>query len=249
MLVNPKVMLVTGAGKRIGATTAQYFHQLGWNIVIHYNQSEDQAKALCHSLNAGRANSVKLVQGSLSSIETTEAVGELAIKAFGKLDALINNASAFYPTPIGNITENDWFNLVGSNMQAPLFLAQYCNASLQQNKGVIINMVDIHATHPLKSHTLYCMAKSALVTMTKSLAQELAPGVRVNGVAPGAILWPETPLDEQDKTKILSQIPLQKLGSMLDIAQAIEFLINASYVTGQIVAIDGGRSIASNVKA
>jgi pteridine reductase len=249
MLMNAKVMLVTGGAKRIGAATVQYFHQLGWNIVLHYQQSEQQAIALSNELNAGRADSVKLVQGSLSSIKDTEVVAQKAIEAFGKLDALINNASAFYPTPIGTISENDWFNLVGSNMQAPLFLAQYCHATLQQNKGVIINMVDIHASHPLRSHTLYCMAKSALVTMTKSLAQELAPQVRVNGVAPGAILWPENPLAEEDKANILKQIPLQKLGSMLDIAHAIEFLINASYVTGQIIAIDGGRSIASNTKA
>jgi pteridine reductase len=247
--MNPKVMLITGGAKRIGATTAQYFHQLGWNIVLHYNQSEIEAVALSAALNAGRTNSVKLVQGGLSTIEETAQVAELALKAYGKLDAIINNASAFYPTPIGTITENDWLNLVGSNMQAPLFLAQYCNESLQQNNGVIINMVDIHATHPLRSHTLYCMAKSALVTMTKSLAQELAPKVRVNGVAPGAILWPESLLSEEDKDKILHQIPLQKLGSMLDIAHAIEYLIKASYVTGQIIAIDGGRSIASNAKA
>ncbi|MGO4892800.1 pteridine reductase [Flavobacterium sp. W21_SRS_FM6] len=247
--MSPKVMLVTGGAKRIGATTVQYFHQLGWNIVLHFNHSKEQALALSEELNAGRANSVKVVQGSLSTIADTEAVAVQAINAYGKLDALVNNASAFYPTPIGSITENDWLNLVGSNMQAPLFLAQYCTPSLQQNNGAIINMVDIHASHPLRSHTLYCMAKSALITMTQSLAQELAPKVRVNGIAPGAILWPESSLLDEEKEKILKQIPLQKLGSMIDIAKGIEYLVNASYVTGQILTIDGGRSIASNEKA
>ncbi|MDP5131327.1 MAG: pteridine reductase [Paraglaciecola sp.] len=247
--MSPKVMLVTGGAKRIGATTVQYFHQLGWNIVLHFNHSKEQALALSEELNAGRANSVKVVQGSLSTIADTEAVAVQAINSYGKLDALVNNASAFYPTPIGSITENDWLNLVGSNMQAPLFLAQYCTPSLQQNNGAIINMVDIHASHPLRSHTLYCMAKSALITMTQSLAQELAPKVRVNGIAPGAILWPESSLLDEEKEKILKQIPLQKLGSMIDIAKGIEYLVNASYVTGQILTIDGGRSIASNEKA
>ena len=247
--MSPKVVLLTGSAKRIGAFTAQYLHQLGWNIVLHYNQSEQQASELAKQMNAARAESVKLVQGALNSVQDIEHVAKQAIKAFGKLNALINNASSFYPTPIGSISENDWTNLVGSNMQAPLFLAQYCNATLQKNNGVIINMVDIHAAKPLSKHTLYCMAKSALVMMTQSLAQELAPNVRVNGVAPGAILWPESTISEEDKKQVLELVPLKKLGSMQDIAQAIDYLLNAQYVTGQIITVDGGRSIASHVKA
>ena len=247
--MSPKVILLTGSAKRIGAFTARYLHQLGWNIVLHYNQSEQQASELAKQMNAARADSVKLVQGSLNTVKKIENVAEQAIKAFGKLNALLNNASSFYPTPIGSITQDDWTSLVGSNMQAPLFLAQYCNPTLQQHNGVIINMVDIHAAQPLSNHTLYCMAKSALVMMTKSLAQELAPNVRVNGIAPGAILWPENTISDEDKTKVLEHIPLQRLGSMQDIAQAIEYLLNAHYVTGQVITVDGGRSIASNVKA
>ena len=247
--MSPKVILITGSAKRIGAFTARYLHQLGWNIVLHYNQSEQQASELAKQMNAARADSVKLVQGSFNTIEEIEQIAKQAIHAFGKLDGLINNASSFYPTTIGTITEHDWTNLVGSNMQAPLFLAQYCNATLQKNNGVIINMVDIHAAKPLSNHTLYCMAKSALVMMTQSLAQELAPKVRVNGVAPGAILWPETTISEEDKEQILKLVPLQKLGAMQDIAQAINYLLNAQYLTGQIITVDGGRSIASHVKA
>ena len=247
--MSPKVIFLTGSAKRIGAYNAQYLHQLGWNIVLHYNQSSQQAQELARQLNAARSNSVKLVQGELNTIQQTQDVAEQAINAFGKLDALVNNASAFYPTPIGSISHNDWSQLVGSNMQAPLFLAQHCNPELQKNNGVIINMVDIHASQPLSGHTLYCMAKSALVMMTKSLAQELAPRVRVNGVAPGAILWPEVAINEDEKNQILQQIPLNKLGSMQDIAQAIDYLLNAHYVTGQIITVDGGRSIASHAKA
>lgn len=247
--MSPKVILLTGSAKRIGAFTARYLHQLGWNVVLHYNQSEQQARELARQLNAARADSVKLVQGALNSIDEIENVAKQAISAYGKLNALLNNASAFYPTSIGLITEKDWTNLVGSNMQAPLFLAQYCNPTLQENNGVIINMVDIHASQPLSNHTLYCMAKSGLVMMTKSLAQELAPNVRVNGVAPGAILWPENNLSEDEKNEVLLHIPLQKLGAMQDIAQAIEYLLNANYVTGHIITVDGGRSIASHVKA
>lgn len=247
--MSPKVILITGSAKRIGAFTARYLHQLGWNIVLHYNQSEQQASELAKQMNAARADSVKLVQGALNTVQEIENVAQQAIEAFGKLNALLNNASSFYPTPIGSINENDWTNLVGSNMQAPLFLAQYCNATLQKNNGVIINMVDIHAAKPLSNHTLYCMAKSALVMMTQSLAQELAPKVRVNGVAPGAILWPETTISEEDKEQVLKLVPLQKLGAMQDIAQAIDYLLNAQYVTGQIITVDGGRSIASHVKA
>jgi pteridine reductase len=189
-----------------------------------------------------------LVQGDLAELTNIERIGQQAIDSFGRLDVLINNASSFYPTPIGSITQQDWQNLVGSNMQGPLFLSQYCAQALKKQHGCIINMVDIHATKPLKAHTLYCMAKSALVTMTQSLALELAPNIRVNGIAPGAILWPDTPMNDEDKQLILDHVPAGRLGTMQDIAHAIEFLIEADYVSGQIIAVDGGRSISSYTK-
>ena len=247
--MNNKVALITGSAKRIGATTARHLHSSGFDIVIHFNHSESDALTLMKALNDKRSDSCKVVQGNIAEIEALGQISASAIDAFGRLDVLINNASSFYPTPIGTITTNDWQNLVGSNMQAPLFLSQYCHQELKKNQGVIINMVDIHAERPLKDHTLYCMAKAALVSMTKSLAQELAPHVRVNGVAPGAILWPETELSEQDKQQILASVPVGKCGAPEHIAQTIQFLIDNEYVTGQIVAVDGGRSITSGAKA
>lgn len=243
-----KVTFITGSAKRIGAFTARYLHNLGSNIVVHCHHSRLEAENLCKELNEIRPKSARLVQGDLSDISAIQRIGQQAIDSFGKLDVLINNASSFYPTPIGSITEKDWYSLVGSNMQGPLFLSQFCHPELAKNNGVIINMVDIHAKKPLKQHTLYCMAKSALVTMTQSLAIELAPNVRVNGVAPGAILWPEQSIKEADKNEILKQIPAGRLGEVEDIAQAIHYLISASYVSGQIIAVDGGRSISSQTK-
>ncbi|MDU0355372.1 pteridine reductase [Paraglaciecola aquimarina] len=246
--MNNKVAFITGSAKRIGAHTAKHLHGLGINVVVHCNQSRIEAEQLCQDLNAIRAKSARLVQGDLSTLSHIDRVGQQAIDSFGRLDILINNASTFYPTPIGTITPQDWHSLVGSNMQGPLFLSQFCHTELAKNNGAIINMVDIHAAKPLKQHTVYCMAKSALVTMTQSLALELAPSVRVNGIAPGAILWPEQPLNDEDKEEILKHIPAQRLGSMEDIAHAIEYLIAATYVSGQILAIDGGRSISSHTK-
>ncbi|WP_299083089.1 pteridine reductase [uncultured Paraglaciecola sp.] len=243
-----RVTFITGSAKRIGAHTAKYLHSFGSNIVLHCNESRLEAEKLCIELNQQRAKSAMLVQGDLSNLSNIERVGQQAIDSFGRLDVLINNASSFYPTPIGTINGKDWQSIVGSNMQGPLFLSQYCAKSLAQNFGVIINMVDIHAAKPLKNHTLYCMAKSALTTMTQSLALELAPDIRVNGVAPGAILWPEVQMEEEDKQQILNQIPAQRLGTVQDIAHAIKFMIDASYVSGQIIAVDGGRSISSYTK-
>ncbi len=243
-----KVSFITGSAKRIGAYNAKFIHRLGYDVVIHCQHSRLEGEALCKSLNELRPQSARLVQGDLSDMKQIARIGQQAIDAFGRLDILINNASTFYPTPVGNITQQDWQSLVGSNMQGPLFLSQYCHQELAKNQGVIINMVDIHASKPLKQHTLYCMAKSALVTMTQSLALELAPNVRVNGIAPGAILWPEQDMSEQDKQQILRHIPANKLGRVEDIAQCLEFLISAPYVSGQIIAVDGGRSIASYTK-
>lgn len=243
------VVFITGSAKRLGAHSASYLHQRGYNIVLHYHHSADAAQALTEKLNSQRAHSAYCIQGDLADAQSIEQLAEHAQQAFGRLDVLINNASAFYPTPFGHISHNDWQALVGSNMQGPLFLSQACLSSLEQSKGQIINMLDIHAERPLKHHTLYCMAKAALVSMTYSLAQELAPDIRVNGVSPGAILWPSTGLSAHDQQAVLQEIPLGTLGTPDDIAQAIDYLLNAPYVNGQIIKVDGGRSIASHSKA
>lgn len=243
-MTNP-VAFITGAAKRIGACTAETLHRRGYNLVLHYNHSREQAQQLHRKLNAQRPASVQLLQGDLCDMDALQPLANQAVGAFKRLDLLVNNASQFYPTPVGSISASDWHALVGSNMMAPLFLSQYCAPALTEADGNIVNMVDIHAERPLRAHTLYCMAKAALVTMTRSLAQELAPHVRVNGVAPGAILWPEQPLGDDDKQDVLQQVPAGRIGSPQDIADAIVYLTQAGYVTGQILAVDGGRSITS----
>lgn len=244
-----RVAFITGSAKRLGAGTAQYLHSKGFNIVLHCHRSQQQARVLKEQLNYLRADSACLLEADLTDLSQLAEVARMAIDSFGRLDVLINNASSFYPTEFGSIEPQDWQSLVGSNMQGPLFLTQHLYKQLAKNQGVVINMLDIHAQRPLKGHTVYCMAKAGLHAMTVSLAQELAPDIRVNGVAPGAILWPEHQLLEEEKQQILSQIPLGRLGTKMDIAQAIEFLINADYVTGQVLNIDGGRSIQSQAKA
>jgi len=246
--MSTKVAFITGSAKRIGASTATYLHNKGFNIVLHCHHSVSEAETLQVSLNSQRENSARLVVANLCEIDDLGLLAEQVVGAFGRLDVLVNNASSFYPTPMGDITQSHWHDLFGSNVQAPLFLAQHLAENLTVNKGVIINMVDIHADRPLQQHTVYSMAKSALVTMTKSLAIELAPDIRVNGVAPGAILWPEQALSDADKKQVLQQIPAKTLGTPEDIAQAIHYLCEAKYVTGQIIAVDGGRSVVSSHK-
>lgn len=240
-----KVAFITGAAQRIGACLAQAFHQAGFKLVIHYRQSSEAAQTLAKHLNQQRADSVKLVNGALESVTEIEHVAQQAIAAYGYIDVLINNASSFYPTNIGTISEQDWDALLGPNLKAPLFLAQSLNPSLQQRQGCIINLIDIHAQRPLAKHALYCSAKAGLAMLTQSLAKELSPNVRVNGIAPGAILWPqqEGELDAQQKQEILSRIPLQKSGAPEDIAETALFLSRQKYITGQIIAVDGGRSL------
>ncbi|MCV2885171.1 pteridine reductase [Aestuariibacter sp. AA17] len=243
------VALITGSAKRIGAHIAGHLHQLGYNIVLHYHHSEKDALSLCSQLNQTRPHSCKVVQGDLCNVSDVAAVADNAIQAFSKLNVLINNASSFFPTPFGEITPDHWHHLVGSNLQGPLFLSQACLPTLKANRGVIINMADIHVERPLARHSVYTLAKAGLVNLTKSLACELAPDIRVNAVAPGAILWPEAPLSESEKAAVLASIPANRLGSAQDIAEAIAYLIRATYVTGQVISVDGGRSIASNAKA
>lgn len=240
-----KVVLITGAAHRIGATTARTLHRAGMNIVLHYRASREPAQKLQQELNAERENSVVLVQADLHSLHALPVLIQQAYDTWQRLDVLINNASSFYSTPLGHVSEDDWADLVGTNLKAPFFLSQAAMAHLQQTQGCIVNMVDIHADRPLKGFPVYSMAKAGLVMMTKALAAELGPEVRVNAVAPGAILWPEN-LDEVTKHRIVSKTALKRKGEPEDIANTILFLIQqAPYITGQVIAVDGGRSLSS----
>lgn len=242
---NNKVALITGAAHRIGATTAKLLHENDMNIVLHYRGSRKQAQALQKELNDKRENSVIIIQADLHVTNGLPALIEESLKAWGRLDVLINNASSFYPTQIGKATEEQWDDLVGSNLKAPFFLSQAAAPHLKKTNGCIINIVDIHAERPLKTYPIYSMAKAGLVMMTKSLAGELGPEIRVNAVAPGAILWPEN-LDDVAKQRIISRTFLKRQGKPDDISKTILYLIrDADYVTGQIIAVDGGRSLNS----
>lgn len=237
------VVLITGAAHRIGATTAKLLHKNGMNIVLHYRGSREEAQAVQKELNAQRENSVILIQADLHITNGLAALIEESVKAWGRLDALVNNASSFYPTPVEKATEDHWDDLMGSNLKAPFFLSQAAAPHLKKTKGCIVNIVDIHAERPLKTFPIYSMAKAGLAMMTKSLAGELGPEIRVNGVAPGAILWPEN-LDEVAKQRIVSRTFLKRQGEPNDISKTILFLIkDAAYITGQIIAVDGGRSL------
>ena len=239
-----KTALITGAAQRLGAQSARTLHQNGANIIIHYGQSQSKAEQLAAELNELRENSAITLQADLNDLTAIETLAQNASTHFGTLDILINNASSFYPTEFGNITASQWNDLMGSNVQAPLFLSQACYPALRQSNGCIINMIDIHARSPLKNHTAYSCAKAAAAMLTRSLALELAPEVRVNGVAPGAILWPQDQdMESSDQQKILDQIPLQRTGQPEDIAETILFLITNHYINGQIINVDGGRQL------
>ena len=243
MLLAGKSALVTGAANRIGAKTSRTLHENGANLIIHYRNSDAAAKGLAKDLNAQRAGSAITLQADLGDIERLSTMAQEAADAFGRLDILINNASSFYPTVIGEIKQKHWDDLIDSNFKAPLFLSQACHRQLREHNGVIINMIDIYASTPLRNHSLYCAAKAANQMLVKSLALELAPEVRVNGIAPGAILWPQQSdapgLEAQQK--ILAQIPLQRTGDPGSIAKTVMFLITNDYVTGEVIRVDGGR--------
>jgi len=244
-MLSNKVVLVTGAAHRIGATTARMLHAEGMNILLHYRNSRDAAESLQVELNAVRPDSVHLIQADLHDTARLPALVEQAIQIWGRLDVLINNASSFYATPVGAVTETQWDDLIGSNLKAPFFLSQAAAPYLRQQHGCIVSIVDIHAERPLKEFPVYSMAKAGLVMLTKSLACELGPEVRVNAVAPGAILWPEN-LGEQEKEKIISRTFLKRQGAPDDIARAILYLIrDAGYMSGQVLTVDGGRSLNS----
>lgn len=242
------VALVTGAARRIGAEIARQLHEAGFNLVLHYNHSAADAEDLCKQLNRARPDSAVVVQADLCNLSALERLADETVRQWQRLDALVNNASNFYPTPVGEITEADWDSLLGTNLKAPLFLSQALAPALRESRGCIINLADIHAERPLSGHPVYCAAKAGNVMLTKSLAKELAPHVRVNGIAPGAILWPENEgeLSEENKTTILKRIALKRIGEPRDIARTVRFLVtDAPYITGQIVAVDGGRNLVS----
>jgi len=241
----PPVTLITGASQRLGAATAKQLHLQGYNVVIHYRHSSIEAMALTDQLNQVRDNSCICLQADLNKQNDIQQLCQQSVQHWQRLDLLVNNASSFFPTPIGETSTEHWDDLFASNCKAPFFLSQELAPTLAKHQGNIVNMIDIHASAPLKNHSIYCMAKSALQMMTLSLAKELAPNIRVNGVAPGAILWPkpEADMTTEEKSNILSGIPLERLGTLDDIAKTIVFLATSPYITGQIIAVDGGRSI------
>lgn len=244
-----KTALITGSAKRIGAETTRVLHQAGYNVIIHCRKSQQAAKQLADELNAIRTNSANVIQGDLDDETIYEPLIEQAYQCWGRLDALINNASSFFPTPIGSITMDDWNNLINSNMKAPLFLSQAAAPHLKKTQGNIVNMIDVHGIRPMREHPVYCAAKAGLNMLTLSLAKELGPEIRVNGVAPGAILWPtadqqDDEMSEHTKNIILERTALKRPGDPSDIANTILFLISQNnYITGQVIAVDGGRSL------
>ena len=238
-----KAVLVTGAARRIGAAIARRLHASGANVLLHYRGAEADAAKLEAELNAARPKSASKVKADLLAPIAPRSLISAAIERFGRLDLLVNNASTFYPTAVGAIEASHWEELMGSNLRAPLFLAQEAAPQLKKNGGAIVNLADIHAERPLKGYVVYSVAKAGLVALTRSLALELAPEVRVNGVAPGAIAWPEDgQFPPPERGRIVSTTPLARLGKPDEIARAVHFLATAPFVTGQILAVDGGRS-------
>lgn len=244
--LNGKVVLVTGGARRVGAVVCRHLHAQGMNLVIHYRSSKDDALALQAELQRARPDSVALLQGDLLDYARIAAVAQDAAEAYGRLDALLNNASSFYPTPIGQATEQQWDDLFGTNLKAPFFLSQAAAPYLKRSGGCIVNIADVHAERPLKNYPIYSAAKAGLVMLTKSLARELGPEVRVNAIAPGTILWPEHELDDTLKQQILERVPQKRSGEPMDIARTVLFLIrDAHYISGQVIAVDGGRSVVA----
>jgi pteridine reductase len=241
-----KVVLITGGAKRVGAAICRELHTHSANLMIHYNTSKHEAKALQAELNLLRPDSVSIIQGDLLNTAIVTSLIEEVIQRFGKLDILINNASLYEPTDVGQINEDNWHALVGSNLKAPMFLSQAAAKVLKKNHGCIINITDMHIEHPKKGYVVYSVAKAGLVTLTKSLATELSPEVRVNAVAPGPVLWPENnpQFDEVYRKRVISQTLLKRIGEPTDIAKAVKFLAaDAPFITGHVLAVDGGRSI------
>jgi pteridine reductase len=240
-----KVVLVTGAARRVGAAIARRMHEHGASVLLHHRGAEKEAASLEGELNAIRAGSVRRIKADLLAHSAPELLVRTAVERFGRLDVLVNNASSFFPTALGEIEDKGWEELMGANVKAPLLLSQAAAPELAKARGAIINIVDIHADRPLKGYIVYTIAKAALAAMTRSLAMELAPDVRVNGVSPGAIAWPEDgQFPPETRKHIIDDTLLKRLGDPEDIARAVYFLAaDAPYVTGQVIAVDGGRSI------
>jgi pteridine reductase len=241
-----KVILVTGGAKRVGAAISRRLHAAGANIALHYRSSISEAQALEGKLNYIRPGSAKLVQADLLRFESLPQLVHETVRFFGRLDAVINNASSFFPTPLAEVSEHQWDDLIGTNLKAPLFLAQAAAFELRQNNGAIINIVDIHAERPMHDHLVYSVAKAGLAALTRGLAVELAPRVRVNAVAPGVIVWPENTSWENSvrRKQIIDQTLLKRVGDPDDVAKTVFFLLqDAPYITGQIINVDGGKSI------
>ncbi|HVF65090.1 MAG TPA: pteridine reductase [Casimicrobiaceae bacterium] len=241
-----KVVLITGGAKRVGAGICRKLHAAGANLMLHYRASAGEARLLQAELNHARPNSVALIQADLLDTAKLPSLVEQTLTTFGRLDALVNNASSFFPTPIGEITLEKWDDLIGTNLRAPTVLAQAAATALRKSQGAVVNITDIHAERPLKNYVIYTVAKAGLSGLTRSLARELAPDVRVNAIAPGPILWPDDEqFDELSRQRIVSHTPLKREGTPDDIARAVHFLlVDASYITGATIAIDGGRHIA-----
>ncbi|NUR23130.1 pteridine reductase [Frateuria sp.] len=239
------VALVTGAARRVGASIARTLHAAGYDLALHHRHSAAEAASLLAELERERPDSTFAVQADLAAIERLPALVEQVLARFGRLDALVNNASAFYPTPVGSVTPAQWSELFASNAQAPFFLVQAAWPALREARGAIVNLVDIYAERALAGHPVYVMAKAALAAMTRTLAQDLAPEVRVNGVAPGAVMWPAEGKDYADRAALLARTPLQRAGTAEDVASAVLWLLrDAPFVTGQIIRVDGGRTLA-----
>ena len=239
------VVLITGAARRIGSAIATRLHGCGYRVIIHYQNSAADAEQLCAEFNTLRADSAHSLQANLLDIDSLAQLAETSIAHWGQLNALVNNASSFYPTPLGTATNSQWDDLIGSNLKGPFFLCQALADELKKNGGSIVNIADIHAQQPLSNHSIYCIAKAGNKMLTKSLAKDLAPNVRVNGIAPGVILWPENDMQKDDEQReLIKTIPLQRMGSNDDIARLAEFFItNACYITGQTIAVDGGKHL------
>ncbi|MDO6443074.1 pteridine reductase [Marinobacter sp. 2_MG-2023] len=240
------VALITGSAHRLGARTAQLLHDRGWNLVIHYRSRKEQADRFTETMNKQRENSAVAVGADLSEMADITRLGSEATAHWGRLDALVNNASVFYPNPTSEATSDDWDRIMHTNLKAPFFLLQACLPALEESSGNVVNLIDIYSEKPLPEHPLYCASKAGLAALTRSWAKDLAPRVRVNGVSPGAILWPdgEAAVDAEYQNKILDKTPMKRTGTADDIARTVVFLITeAPFITGQIISVDGGRSL------
>lgn len=241
-----KVILITGGAKRVGAAICRMLHAGGANLMIHYRQSAAEARALQAELNLKRPNSAAIIHGDLLNLAVLPKLIKETVNHFGRLDVLINNASSYYATELGEIGDDQWQDLIGSNLKAPLFLSQAASSELTKTKGCIVNITDMHVERPKKGYIVYSVAKAGLVTLTRSLAHEMAPHVRVNAVAPGPVMWPEDnpQFDEVYRKRVISQTLLKRIGEGDDVAKAVRFLIqDAPFMTGQVIAVDGGRSL------